>query len=154
MKIKNFLLSENFKEKTCIVGYCYKKGNEVGKDEKEVDKNNDAINNKLEENKNYTRKNKKNNDINKEMDKEEPCKIDIKMSKPPKEDKRDDKNSIEVKNVYDKIWEERVTALVGKKKKEIFQSQETLNKTCKAWLENVSYFQQEIKAPDYQVQTK
>ncbi|CAG8844291.1 12645_t:CDS:2, partial [Gigaspora margarita] len=64
----------------------------------------------------------------------------------------DDKKSIEVKNVCDKIWEEKVTALVGKKKKEIFQSQETLDKTCKAWLKKVSCFQQGIKAPDFQVQ--
>ncbi|CAG8833215.1 21131_t:CDS:2, partial [Gigaspora margarita] len=140
-----------------------------------VDKNNDAINNKLEKNKNATRKDKKNNDIIKEMDKEVPCKIDVEMSELSEEDKSiktrgskrkgisknedinedknddswdsdnetvvgNDKKSIEVKNVYDKIWEERVIALVGKKKKEIFQSQETLDKTCKAWLKKVSCF--------------
>ncbi|KAF0561980.1 hypothetical protein F8M41_014572 [Gigaspora margarita] len=42
---------------------------------------------KVEENKNSTRKHKKINNINKEIDKEEPCKIDIKMSEPSKEDK-------------------------------------------------------------------
>ncbi|KAF0550226.1 hypothetical protein F8M41_024801 [Gigaspora margarita] len=137
-------------DETYIVGYCYKKENEVGKDESRkkevkkgnskegVDKNNDAINNKLEENENGTRKDKKNDDINKEMDKEEPCEIDVKMSEPSEEgksvktrgskgkgisenedideDKNDDswdsdnetvvgdnKKSIEVKNVCDKI---------------------------------------------------
>ncbi|KAF0476177.1 hypothetical protein F8M41_024450 [Gigaspora margarita] len=78
-------------DETYIVGYCYKKGNEVGKDESRkrevkkgnskegVDKNNDAINNKLEENKNATRKDKKNDDIIKEE-------IDVEMSELSKED--------------------------------------------------------------------
>ncbi|RIB21517.1 hypothetical protein C2G38_2176385 [Gigaspora rosea] len=144
-----------------IVGYCYKRGNEVEKDEsrksevkkenskEEVDKNNDAINNKLEENKKGTRKDKKNDDINKEMDKKELCKIDVEISEPSKEGKSvktrrskgkgisenedidkdennnswdsdnetvvgNDKKSVEVGNVCNKVWEERVIALVAR----------------------------------------
>ncbi|CAG8748235.1 35903_t:CDS:2, partial [Gigaspora margarita] len=128
---------------------------------------NDAINNKLEENKNGTRKDKKNDDINKEMDKKEPCEIDVEMPEPSEEGKGisenedidedkiddswdsdnetvvgDDKKCIEVKNVYNKIWKEKVIALVDKKKKENFQS---LDKTCKAWLEKFHAFNKESR---------
>ncbi|CAG8843615.1 24573_t:CDS:1, partial [Gigaspora margarita] len=47
----------------------------------------------------------------------------------------DYKKSVEVENVCNKVWEERVAALVGKKKKKIFHSQEALDEVCEAWLE-------------------
>ncbi|CAG8541006.1 23796_t:CDS:2 [Gigaspora margarita] len=48
--------------------------------------------------------------------------------------------------------DERVAAIVGRKKKEIFQSQEALDKACKAWLKKVSCSKQMIKAPNQQDQ--
>ncbi|CAG8852619.1 19238_t:CDS:2, partial [Gigaspora margarita] len=50
----------------------------------------------------------------------------------------DYKKSVEVENVCNKLWEERVAALVGKRKKKIFQSQEALDEACEAWLEKDS----------------
>ncbi|CAG8776940.1 31927_t:CDS:2 [Gigaspora margarita] len=64
----------------------------------------------------------------------------------------DYKKSIEVENVCNKLWEERVAALVGKKKKKIFQSQESLDEVCEAWLEKVSSFKQGIKSFSQQIQ--
>ncbi|CAG8853579.1 13243_t:CDS:2, partial [Gigaspora margarita] len=58
----------------------------------------------------------------------------------------DYKKSVEVKNACNKIWKDRVAALVGKKKKKVFPSQEALDEACEAWLEKVSSFKQGIKS--------
>ncbi|RIB23545.1 hypothetical protein C2G38_2170983 [Gigaspora rosea] len=91
------------------------------------------------------------------------------MSKPSKEDKsvktrgskgkgisaNEDIDEDENNDSWDsnnETVEERVTALVGKKKKEIFQGQKALDEAWEAWLEKVSSFKQGIKLSPQQNQ--